>query len=75
MPPPNPLPATGAGRLARAKGSLLLGQVVEHLGATLDMETLRAMITDCRKRGLTFTIRGGSWHFPGSTVLVEFKRA
>ena len=42
---------------------------------TLDMETLRAMITYCRKRGLTFTIRGGSWHFPGSTVLVEFRRA
>jgi hypothetical protein len=41
----------------------------------LDMATVARMVAWCRRRGLTFKISGGSWHFPGATVLVEFSRA
>jgi len=40
----------------------------------LQMDAVREMISYCDKHDLTFTIHGASWHFPGATVLVEFRR-
>lgn len=40
----------------------------------LQMDTLREMLKFCDKRGLTLGVHGGSWYFPGATILVEFRR-
>jgi hypothetical protein len=53
-----------------------LPSVVESNPYTLGLEDLKEIIGACEKYGLQMVISASeSWHFPGRTVLVEFKRA
>jgi hypothetical protein len=52
-----------------------LPSVVESNPYTLGLEDLKEIIGACEKYGLRVIVSASeSWHFPGRTVLVEFKR-
>lgn len=41
----------------------------------LSLRELKGIVEHCEKHGLTVHIRGESWHYPGRTMLVEYRRS
>ena len=50
-----------------------LTYISQPYGLTLDK--LKEIVAVCEESGLKVTIGGGSWYYPGSTIVVEYTKA